>query len=142
SRDDPVMGGVYKLVAVKQYPASGIRKSSVYNKIIYKIKTSPGKQTYPGPKQIIRIIRNDKIKRDILALEEEGNNLKDGVPLLVKMIDKGKLACYMPSLAEIQQYHIQQLKLLPKIYKKLEFVSFPVEFSKKIKTITRQFKPN
>ncbi len=131
SRDDPVMGGVYKLVAVKQYPASGIRKSSVYNKIIYKIKTSPGKQTYPGPKQIIRIIRNDKIKRDILALEEEGNNLKDGVPLLVKMIDKGKLACYMPSLAEIQKYHIQQLKLLPKIYKKLEFVSFPVEFGKK-----------
>ncbi|HEY7572697.1 MAG TPA: hypothetical protein VH796_15135, partial [Nitrososphaeraceae archaeon] len=86
--------------------------------------------------------KNDKIKRDILILEEEGNNLKGGVPLLVKMFDKGKLASNIPSLAEIQKYHLQQLKLLPKIYKKLEFVPFPVEFSKKIKTITRQFKPD
>lgn len=142
SRDDPAMGGVYKLVAVKEYPASGIRKNSVRNKIIYKMKTSPGKQTYPGPKQLIRIIKNDKIKRDVLVLEEEGNNLKDGYPLLVKMFDKGKLVRNLPSLAEIQKYHLQQLDLLPKIYKKLEFMPFPIEFSKKMKMITRKFKPN
>jgi nicotinate phosphoribosyltransferase len=136
------MSGVYKLVAVKEYPISGIRNNNIRNKIIYKIKTSPGKQTYPGPKQLIRIIKNGKIKRDVLVLEEEGNKLKDGYPLLVKMFDKGKFVRNLPALAEIQKYHLQQLDLLPKIYKKLEFMPFPVEFSKKIKMITQKFKPN
>lgn len=33
SRDDPVMGGVYKLVAVKLYPGSRIRKNKTQNNI-------------------------------------------------------------------------------------------------------------
>jgi nicotinate phosphoribosyltransferase len=144
SRDDPVMGGVYKLVAVKlSHTLEKGKDSSIHNKIVYTMKTSPGKKTYPGPKQIFRIIKKDRIKKDILVLEEEdGKNLKDGVPLLVKMVDKGKLVCKLPSLVEIQRYHIEQLNLLPKSYKRLEFMPFPVEFSKRLKAITLQFKPN
>jgi hypothetical protein len=100
------------------------------------MKTSPGKQTYPRPEQIIRIIKNDKIKRDVLVLEKEqgGNNLKGGIPLLVKMFDKGKLVCNIPSLAEIKKCHLQlqQLALIPKVYKSLEFLLFPVGFNKKV----------
>ena len=70
SRDDPVMNGVYKLVAVKLHQVSEIgKKKSIHDKILYKMKTSPGKKNYPGPKQILRIIKNGKIKKDILALE-------------------------------------------------------------------------
>ncbi|HEY7080950.1 MAG TPA: nicotinate phosphoribosyltransferase [Nitrososphaeraceae archaeon] len=144
SRDDPVMGGVYKLVAVKLSHTSEIGKDSVHNKIIYTMKTSSGKKTYPGPKQIFRIIKNDGIKKDILVLEDDddGKSLKGGVSLLVKMVDKGKLVCKLPSLVEIQKYHIEQLNLLHKSYKTLEFMPFPVVFSKRLKAITRQFKPN
>jgi len=143
SRDDPVMGGVYKLVAVKLSHTSEKGKDSIYDKIIYTMNTSSGKKTYPGPKQIFRIIKNDIMKRDILILEEEdGKNLKGGVALLVKMADKGKLVCKLPSLVEIQKYHIEQLNLLPKRYKRLEFMPFPVAFSKRLKAITLQFKPN
>lgn len=143
SRDDPVMNGVYKLVAIKIHQASTIGKEkSNHDKILYKIKTSPGKKTYPGPKQVLRIIKNDKIKKDVLALEgERGIPNGLGIPLLVKILDKGKLVCKLPTIVEIQRHHKQQLDLLPKKYKKLEFIPerFPVIFSKKLKTITRHF---
>jgi nicotinate phosphoribosyltransferase len=146
SRDDPVMNGVYKLVAVKLHQVLEIgKKKSIHDKILYKMKTSSGKKTYPGPKQILRIIKNDKIKKDILALEGEKEILDGpGVPLLVKLFDKGKLLRKLPSIVEIQRYHIQQLNLLPTKFKSLEFLPerFPITFSKKLKAITRHFRPD
>lgn len=146
SRDDPVMNGVYKLVAVKLHQVSEIgKKKNIHDKILYKMKTSPGKKNYPGPKQILRIIKNGKIKKDILALEGEKQILDDaGIPLLVKLLDKGELLRKLPSIVEIQRYHIQQLNLLPTKFKSLEFLPerFPITFSKKLKAITQHFRPD
>ena len=54
SRDDPAMNGVYKLVPIKM-PLAG------YNERRVDEKTSPAKKTYPGPKQIYRILENGSI---------------------------------------------------------------------------------
>ena len=76
SRDDPAMNGVYKLVAIRTYRTpednkKRKRRKQDDDKLVYKLKTSPGKETYPGPKQIFRIMENKKIKKDCLKLEDE-----------------------------------------------------------------------
>ncbi|MGI0033128.1 MAG: nicotinate phosphoribosyltransferase, partial [Nitrososphaeraceae archaeon] len=68
SRDDPALNGVYKLVAIKI--KSNNLKGNKYQ-TIYKRKKSPGKENYPGPKQVHRLIRNNKLITDILTLDDE-----------------------------------------------------------------------
>jgi nicotinate phosphoribosyltransferase len=128
SRDDPAMNGVYKLVAIK-VPS-------------YKLKTSPAKKTYPGPKQIYRILENGLIKSDFIALENEEKLPVDSIPVLQKILDKGVLA-KMPSIKEIQRFHLNQIKTLPPKFLDLDFVpeSFPVFYSKQLQAKSREFKP-
>jgi nicotinate phosphoribosyltransferase len=147
SRDDPAMNGVYKLVGIRtrtQSP-SNVNKKCIDNKndtIFYKTKTSPGKKTYPGPKQIHRIIENNMIKEDVLSLEDEkkiSGNLR--FPLLRKFLENGKILCKMPSVEEIQRYHSQQVNLLPPKFNDLDFVPevFPVVYSEKLQAMINQF---
>lgn len=149
SRDDPAMNGVYKLVAIRMHQISENDKKSKGMKqdddiLVYKLKTSPGKETYPGPKQIFRIMENKKIKKDFLELEDEKQSRNDiGVPLLKKLFERGKLLCELPSMKEIQKYHLQQIDSLPTQFIDLDFEpkEFPVVYSKKLKTIIDKFKP-
>ena len=65
SRDDPTMHGVYKLVAIRVQGSmkdakNGIKRKPSHDTLLFKLKTSPGKKTYPGPKQIYRILENKK----------------------------------------------------------------------------------
>ena len=149
SRDDPAMNGVYKLVAIRLPASSPSNCKKKYNdnlngKVLYKIKTSPGKKTYPGAKQIHRIIENNIIKEDVIALEDEKKiSGHMCVPLLRKFLDNGKILCKMPSIDEIQRYHCQQVNLLPPKFKDLDFVPevFPVIYSEKLEATMRQVKP-
>jgi nicotinate phosphoribosyltransferase len=139
SRDDPAMNGVYKLVAIRTPTLEGEKQS----KILYKLKTSPGKKMYPGPKQIHRISeQNGLIKKDLVALEEEQNDI-DSVPLLTKYIENGRLqhSSLLRSLDEIQKYHQAQMRTLPDEYKGLDITAekFPVVFSDKLEAIMREF---
>lgn len=133
SRDDPAMNGVYKLVAVK-VPSDGSEK------MLYKLKTSPGKKTYPGPKQVYRSFENGKIKLDTVALEDEAT-LPSSVPLLTKYVEGGSMVRRLPSLKEIQGYHRQQVKSLPEEFTDItaEVEFFPVIISYKIEEVTRGF---
>jgi nicotinate phosphoribosyltransferase len=139
SRDDPAMNGVYKLVAVKT-PAGKKKRD---DKLIFKLKTSPGKKTYPGPKQVFRILEDNIIKKDVIALEDE-KDIPDHstVPLLRKFLDNRRILRKMPSTEEIQRHHLQQLNMLPSKFKDLYFVAkhFPVIYSEKLKAITEEFK--
>lgn len=140
SRDDPAMNGVYKLVAIK---ISSTLKGEKQSKVLYKLKTSPGKKTYPGPKQIHRISEQDGlIKTDLVALEEE-QSPDHSIPLLTKYLQNGKLkhGLLLPSLYDIQKYHQDQMKILPDEYKRLDITpeKFPVVFSDKIEAVTREF---
>ena len=141
SRDDPAMNGVYKLVAIRLPPSE---KGGEPSRILYKLKTSPGKKTYAGPKQIHRIMRDDgrMIINDLIALEGESAPSDRSISLMQKYMDQGKMLGNLPSLSEIQRYHQDQLKILPVEFKLLDTVPerFPVMFSKKLEDITRGFK--
>ena len=82
------MNGVYKLVAVKT-PAGKKKRD---DKLIFKLKTSPGKKTYPGPKRVFRILEDNIIKKDVIALEDE-KDIPDHstVPLLRKFLDNRRI---------------------------------------------------
>ena len=147
SRDDPAMSGVYKLVAMRIHTAS-----EEYSKLhtpdrtmlLYKLKASPGKKSYPGPKQIQRIIKNKKIVRDIVVLEDEkGASSSLGIPLLRKVFDNGRLLHDLPSTEEIRRYCFEQVELLPTQFKDLDYVprEYPVMYSDKLRSITQEFKP-
>ena len=149
SRDDPTMNAVYKLVAIKVQRSvkdakNGIKRKLGQDTLLFKLKTSPGKKTYPGPKQIYRILQNKKIISDWIMLEDEGKYPTGlAIPLLRKQFERGKLLCKLPSIAEIQKYHIRQLDLLPSQFRDLDFKpkEFPVFISKKLKEIIKQLRP-
>lgn len=138
SRDDPAMNGVYKLVAIR-IPSLEEGKQ---NAVIYKLKTSLGKKTYPGPKQVHRISGQDGlIKSDIVALEgEQGPD--QSTPLLIKYVENRRLERRLPLLDEIQKYHQNQMKALPEEFKRLHITAerFPVVFSDKLEAVTREFR--
>ena len=138
SRDDPAMNGVYKLVAIRILSFEEGKE----DKTLYKLKASPGKKTFPGPKQIHRISDQDGlIKTDLDTLEEE-QGPDHSVPLLKKYLEKGKLehSLLLPSLDDIQKYHQAQIKGLPDEYKRLEVTAekFPIIYSDKLEALTRE----
>ena len=135
SRDEPVLNGIYKLVAIKQY-------SKIKNEyeILNKMKTSINKISYPGPKQIFRIINNDNhhIIKDIIALEEE--KIEDATPLLIQYLKDGQLIRKLPTLFEIKKYHQRQKESLPRELKKInnDKVEYPVCLSKKLQKVIEE----
>jgi nicotinate phosphoribosyltransferase len=108
SRDDPALSGIYKLVAVK-------RKG----KTIYRAKTSEGKQTIPGPKQIHRKYSQDGfIQTDMVSLDNE-EPPAGSVPLLTKVFDRGKLAYELPKIKVIQDKGKREVATLPERFRDL-----------------------
>ncbi len=135
SRDDPALNGVYKLVAVKKYLSDNKEKYEIK----YKMKKSVDKITFPGPKQIFRIIKNNKILKDFLTLEYE--NITDGIPLLKQYIKNGKIAIELPTMLEIKKNYEYQMSIIPSKFKKLGYVkSVPVILSKELKSSIESFK--
>lgn len=133
SRDDPALNGVYKLVAIKTRPNTF--KGNKYQ-IIYKRKKSPGKQNYPGPKQVHRISRNNKLITDILTLDDE--QISASSPMLKQYIKGGALTERLPSILEIRNWCRIQVNILPERYRILDNVpdSFPVVVSDKLMTLS------
>jgi nicotinate phosphoribosyltransferase len=177
SRDDPAMNGVYKLVAVavkghQEYESEIISSGSVlpgkplvhtdqihqkkdhssiyaYSDfmLLFKLKTSPGKRTYPGPKQIYRVLEKQKddnnthyetIKEDVITLTNESSVPENSSPLLKKYLERGNLICQLPPITSIQNYHLSQLKILPDHFKVLDVIPdrSPVKYSEGLQTIT------
>jgi len=133
SRDDPAMNGIYKLVAVK---IRNPDKNNSNYEMLYKSKTSLGKETYPGPKQIARFIENNVLEKDYLILENEKPPDRC-ILLLKKYVDDGNNVFERPSIFEIQKYSWKQIELLPTALKSLDVepVLFPVVLSQKIELL-------
>jgi nicotinate phosphoribosyltransferase len=135
SRDEPVLNGIYKLVAIKQY-------SKIKNKyeILYKMKTSVNKISYPGPKQIFRFKnnKNHHIIKDIIALEEE--KIENATPLLIQYLKDGQLIRKLPTLIEIKKYHQKQKESLPGELKKINNnkVEYPVCLSTNLQKVIEE----
>ena len=112
-----------------------VGKASTQKSIIYKVKTSPGKHTYPGPKQIHRILDDKKILiQDIISLADE--LIEGSLPLLEKIIENGSIVKSLPSLEATKLYHTQQVQMIPFLTNLDQVQSFPVSYSKKLLKLT------
>lgn len=136
SRDDPAMNGVYKLVAIR---VPSVEEGKPVQ-VLYKLKSSPGKKTYPGPKQVHRITSGGSIKTDLITLEDE-EPPQQSIPLLMKYVSNGKLIRKLPSLEEIRKYSRDQMNMLPSEFKNLDITAekSPVVFSDKLEALVRDF---
>jgi nicotinate phosphoribosyltransferase len=126
SRDDPALPGIYKLVSVEKN-----------GETIYRVKTSEGKGTLPGAKQIYR--RYSKVRNflyDVLALANEDPPI-DTVPLLIEVCREGKCVYDMPDLRVIQDHAKEEIARLPAKCKSLKgSVEPPVRLSSKLNQLT------
>ena len=78
------------------------------------------------------------LKRDIIALADEK---VEGEPLLVKVMEKGKLIYNLPSLDEIRANAAENFSKLPDEYKALTNAPvYPVELSQKLQNLIETIK--
>jgi nicotinate phosphoribosyltransferase len=127
SRDDPALQGIYKLVAIER---DGIW--------VPRVKTSTGKQTLPGPKQIFRTYsKRGTFQWDILGMADE-EPPAGSVPLIQKIVDQGRLVYEFPPLEETRKMAVSQVKLLPLTARKLRGCKAPnVRLSPRLKSLTQ-----
>jgi nicotinate phosphoribosyltransferase len=124
SIDAPCLDVIYKLSEVTD--DSG--------KFLPVMKLSKAKVTYPGRKQVFRFCdKKGKFVKDILGLE---NELIGGEPLLIKVVDKGKIVYHLPSLEEIRKLARHDLASLPEKLKQVCVkYKYPVLISPELKKL-------
>ena len=131
SADRPYLDVIYKLCETLSADGS-------FSPIM---KLSKDKITLPGRKQVYRFKdSNGYFEKDIIALASERVQAE---PLLVKVMEKGKVSYELPSLNEIRATAAENLSRLPDRYKVLTNAPiYTVELSKNmqnlIKTLKRQ----
>jgi nicotinate phosphoribosyltransferase len=103
------------------------------------MKLSKDKITLPGRKQVFRFTdEKGNYAKDIIALADEDFECK---PLLVKMIEDGKLTYTLPSLNEIRATAAQNVAKLPEKHRKLtDAQAYPVEVSPTITQLVEALK--
>ncbi len=129
SADKPYVDVIYKLCETTT--AKG-----VFSPIM---KLSEGKNTLPGRKQVFRF--KDKqgfFAKDMIALAGERI---EGEPLLVKVMENGKITHALPSLNEIRTAASENLAKLPEKYKKLtDAPAYPVKLSQALENLIEKLK--
>lgn len=127
SRDDPALQGIYKIVA-----------TSRNGKTSYHAKTSEGKRTTPGPKQVYRkYSQTGEILEDIIALEDEEAPV-GAERLLLKVFDRGKLVYKFPRIDAVRERAGKETARLPAKYKSLTgSANPPVKLSSKLEQLSR-----
>lgn len=99
SADAPTLDTVYKLSEITR---DGRPEPTM--------KLSLHKQTYPGRKQVRRIVRNGVMVADILALEDEP---APGRPLLQPVMRGGRPVAAPPALADVRRHAARERARLP-----------------------------
>jgi len=98
-------------------------------------KTSEGKATWPGRKQVYRMFENTIIIGDIITLE---NNRQEGEPLIQPVMESGKILAPSPSLSAIREHAVKELATLPEHLRSLEQAPpYPVKISDALKQLAR-----
>jgi nicotinate phosphoribosyltransferase len=127
SRDDPALSGIYKLVAV-----------NYRGQTILRAKTSTGKMTIPGTKQVYRRFdRKGMLLRDVIALANE-TPPRGTKPLLSEVMRDGHLITTLPSLDVIRAAAKNELASLPRKYHELRgSANPPVHLSRLLERLTK-----
>lgn len=126
SIDAPCLDVIYKISEVTDED----------DKFLPTMKLSKDKVTYPGRKQVFRIKdKRGKFIKDILGLEEEKI---DDKPLLIKVVDKGRIIYKSPSLDKIRLFLKDSLLRFPNRLKSIyPRYKYPVIISPGLKKLTR-----
>jgi len=126
SRDDPALQGIYKIVETHRN-----------GELRFRVKTSEGKRTLPGAKQVYRTYApNGEIAEDILALADE-SPMPPGEPLLVEVIKGGRLVYDLPRLSEIRQRAAKNVSRLPVEFRELsDSQPSPVVLSQRLQRLS------
>ena len=132
SRDDPALGGVYKLVAIEQHG----RRRAVR-------KLSPDKATYPDEKQLYRKTGPDGIfTGDLLALRSEEPPPEYGPPLLTPVLREGTRTGPALSVPEIRDRARAQREALPtEVRRPNDPKPYPVEISSGLQRTIAEMDP-
>lgn len=103
------------------------------------MKLSQGKVTLPGRKQVFRFKdKQGNYTKDRIALADEK---VDAEPLLVKVMDEGKMCVELPSLDEIRKAASENLAKLSSKYKKITGTSlYPVELSDALESLVKNLR--
>lgn len=126
SSDQPKLEVVLKLAEIRQK-----------GQVQYKAKLTPGKESYPGRKQVFRVYKKNKVHKDIIGLETE----KLGKLMLKKVMTKGRLTKKLPNLDTLRKYASQQISTLPDSLKEInKKYEYPVRVSKEIIKIMNQLR--
>jgi nicotinate phosphoribosyltransferase len=101
---------------------------------IPRVKLSPSKVTIPELKQVFRSYSDTgRIREDVIAIHGEEPPDPTAQPLLTKVIERGVLACEVPSLPDIREYGRKQTERLPEEFKELmSLAEPPVRLSTKL----------
>jgi nicotinate phosphoribosyltransferase len=125
SRDDPALQGIYKIVETRRD-----------GQVNFRVKTSAGKRTIPGAKQVYRSYSaNGEFVQDILALTDEV--IPTGRQLIVQILKGGKLVRPLPSLNAIREHALENVSRLPRKYRLLRaHQSAPVLMSPNLRRLS------
>jgi len=117
SSDAPALSGVYKLAEIERD-----------HRPVPVMKKSPGKATYPGRKQVWRVLRDGIASEDVVALASDAPP-PGAQPLLIEVMKEGaRLA--RPSLVAIREQCQEQIAQLPDPVRALRGgVGYPVRIS-------------
>lgn len=143
AKSDPVLGCVYKLVALDQPDGSQLPK--------WKCSETRGKSTLPYPKQVLRLFEpqvhhavGDWICR---RNEQPASVLPDPLwsanahPLLNPVMRHGERTTPPPSLAESRAYALQQVETLPEETRQLTNpAQYPLHLSAELMTKSRELR--
>lgn len=121
SADAPYVGGVYKLVEDSGGP---------------KMKTSTGKVTLPGRKQVFRLATDGGSERDVIALHDEP--AIGGHPLLRPFMRDGRRVGHPEPLSDARERCRAAVAALPERLRRLEDAApYPVERSPALAELER-----
>jgi len=114
SRDDPALGGVYKLVELSEG-----------GQVAAKVKLSLDKETFPGRKQIFRASDSaGKYRGDVIGRSDEA---LPGRPLLAPVMKNGEVLRPHPPLAEVQRRAREgRERLAPEVRRFRDPAAYPV----------------
>jgi nicotinate phosphoribosyltransferase len=113
SDDAPALGGVYKLVEIE---LDGVLRPVM--------KRSAGKGTWPGRKQVWRILERGIVSRDVIGLVSDPPPA-GGAALLEPVMRNGQRVAPAPPLEQLRGHRAELVEMLPPAFREL---STPVDY--------------
>ncbi len=125
--DAPSLGAVYKLVQVM--------RNGAWRPVM---KRSEGKRTFPGAKQVWRVLGDGVAREDVLTLaDEEGP--EDAQPLLAPVMRDGRRLAPPQDLATLRNVSREMLDALPADVKKIRgAAAYKIRCSAGVERLTRE----